>query len=90
MSEIDDLAALVKGRRERAKGTRTKKASEAFHRPGDDMQRVNIYIPAKVHLRLKQRALDEGTSVSAIITEEAERRLSEPVRKKEPPRRPSV
>ncbi|AHJ86647.1 Arc-like repressor [Mycobacterium phage CRB1] len=71
----------------RAQGVKAMPVKDAFGSSSDLMSRTNIYVPTDWLKRLKQRALDEETSVSKLIVEAGERLLKEPVRKPEPQRK---
>lgn len=75
----------------RAKGIKPKKAREILSQKKDN-ERLNTYLPRKLIAALKQRALDEGTSVSLLLTEAATSTWSihEPVRKREARAYPSI
>jgi hypothetical protein len=65
----DDLAARMKPRVQSQPG---KRAAQAFRSPSDEMQRVTLYMPRATVRALKQAGLDQGTSVSRILTELAD------------------
>ncbi|QLF84603.1 ParB-like dsDNA partitioning protein [Mycobacterium phage Gail] len=66
----------------RAKGIKPKKAHEILSRKKDN-DKFNTYLPRKLIADLKQRALDENKSVSALLTEAATSTwsLNDPVRR---------
>ncbi|AGS82719.1 ParB-like dsDNA partitioning protein [Mycobacterium phage AnnaL29] len=75
---------------QKAAGVRPKKAHEIFARNADNMAKLNTYMPKDVIVGLKQRALDEETTVSKLLTELAQKMLAEPARPKEKKSYPSL
>ncbi len=69
---MSDLSAKMS---RRVQAAPTKRAAEVFRAPTRDMQRVTVYLPKDTVRALKQAALDDGTSVSRILTERAEKWL---------------
>ncbi|AMS00934.1 Arc-like repressor [Mycobacterium phage Loser] len=76
-------AARQRAAEQKARGVKPKRANEIFARNADNMSRTNLYLPTKTLDGLKQRALDERTSVSKLVTEVADKLLAEPPRKPE-------
>lgn len=68
----DNLAARMAARVQPGKA---KPVSEAFRSPSEDTHRTTVYLPVSVHKGLKRAALDEDTTVSAILTELADQYL---------------
>jgi hypothetical protein len=64
----------------RVRSEPTKRAAEAFRSPTDDMQRATVYLPKATVRALKQAALDRDTSMSKILTDLADRWLTDNVK----------
>ena len=60
----------------RVKTEPSRRASEAFRSPADDMQRATVYLPRTTVRALKQAALDRETSMSKILTDLADQWLA--------------
>ncbi|QBJ01123.1 ParB-like dsDNA partitioning protein [Mycobacterium phage Arissanae] len=86
----EGLQGKLQKQREESRGQPRKRATEAFHRPADDMSKFTTYLPKKLIERMKMRAVEEGTTAAKMITEEMEKRLAAPARRAEQPKRPDL
>ncbi|QFG04513.1 ParB-like dsDNA partitioning protein [Mycobacterium phage Jeeves] len=69
MSDPTDVRAALRAQAERNKGKKPMDVRDAFARGSDLTTRTNVYILTATLKEMKQRALDEETSVSKLISE---------------------
>ncbi len=71
---MSDLSARMSARVNTGPSTPVR---DTFRAPADDMQRATVYLPRDLVKALKQAALDDNTSMSKILTEQATQWLTQ-------------
>lgn len=71
---MSDLSARMSARVNTAPSTPVR---DTFRTPAHDMQRTTVYLPRDLVKALKQAALDEHTSMSKILTQQATQWLTQ-------------
>ncbi|AKF14203.1 ParB-like dsDNA partitioning protein [Mycobacterium phage Luchador] len=86
----EGLQGKLQKQREASSSKPAKRATEAYHRPADDMAKFTTYLPKVLIDKMKVRAVEEKTTAAKMITEEMEKRLAAPARIPDKPSRPEI